>query len=75
MRRKDPLPYYRIIEKKIFELGAIKTHISINLYSEDEFWRIWNKKNFEEVKHVTDPDNILRGLHEKTCRAARGLGR
>jgi hypothetical protein len=75
MRRKDAEHYYRIIEKKLIELGAIKTLISVNLYSEEEFWKIWNKNNFDLVKGKTDPDNIFRGLYEKTCRASRGLGR
>lgn len=75
MRRKDSGHYYKIIEKKLFELGAIKTLISTNLYCEKEFWEIWNKKNYDMVKGKTDPDNIFRGLYEKTCRASRGLGR
>ncbi|AHM56050.1 hypothetical protein EAL2_c07490 [Peptoclostridium acidaminophilum DSM 3953] len=75
MRKKDADYYHRIIEKKLIELGAIKTLISTNLYSEEEFWRIWNKKNYDLVKSKTDPDNIFRGLYEKTCRASRGLGR
>lgn len=75
MRRKDAEHYHRIIEKKLIELGAIKTLISTNLYSEEEFWRIWNKNNYDLVKSKTDPDNIFRGLYEKTCRASRGLGR
>ena len=57
----------------MLELGALKTLISTNLYSEEEFWRIWNKKNYDRVKQQTDPDNIFRGLYEKTCRASRGL--
>lgn len=75
MRRKDTEYYYRILEKKLFELGAIKTLISTNLYSEEEFWKIWNRKNYDQVKRQTDPDNIFRGLYEKTCQASRGLGR
>ena len=73
MKREDPEHYHRIIEKKLVELGAIKTLISTNLYSEQEFWEIWNKKNYDLVKQKTDPDNIFRGLYEKTCRASRGL--
>ena len=73
MKREDPEHYHRIIEKKLVELGAIKTLISTNLYSEQEFWEIWNKKNYDLVKQKTDPDNIFRGLYEKTCRAFRGL--
>lgn len=75
MRRKDAEHYHKIIEKKLIELGAIKTLISTNLYSEEEFWQIWNKKNYDLVKSKTDPDNIFRGLYEKTCRSSRGLGR
>ena len=56
------------------ELGGLKTLISNNYYTEDEFWKIWNKCNYDEVKNVTDPANIFRGLYEKTVSAARGLG-
>jgi len=59
----------------MIELGAIKTLISTNLYSEEEFWNIWNKPNYDRVKSQTDPDNIFRNLYEKTCQASRGLGR
>lgn len=75
MRSEHAEYYYKVIEEKLFELGAIKTLISTNLYSEEEFWQIWNKRNYDAVKAVTDPDNIFRGLYEKTCRASRGLGR
>ncbi len=73
MHRENAEHYYRIIEEKLMELGGLKTLISTNLYSEQEFWRIWNKKNYDRVKQQTDPDNIFRGLYEKTCRASRGL--
>ena len=75
MPTEDPERYYRIIEKELFELGAIKTLISGNFYSEAEFWQIWNKANYDQVKGRTDPDNIFRGLYEKTCLASRGQGR
>ncbi len=73
MQTENKEYYYRIIEKKLYELGAIKTLISTNLYSEEDFWKIWNKKNYDLVKSRTDPDNIFRGLYEKMCRAANGL--
>lgn len=73
LQKKDPKHYYNIIEKKLTEIGAIKTLISTNLYTQDEFWKIWNKDNYEKVKIKTDPDNIFRSLYDKTCRAARGL--
>ena len=73
LQKKNPKHYYNIIEKKLTEIGAIKTLISTNLYTQDEFWKIWNKENYDKVKIKTDPDNIFRGLYDKTCRAARGL--
>lgn len=73
MRRENPNRYHRKIEQKLSEIGAIKTLISTNLYTEQEFWQIWNKDNYDQVKRQTDPDNIFRDLYDKTCLAARGL--
>jgi hypothetical protein len=63
---------YRELEEKLKELNGIKTLISYNYYGEDEFWGIFNRRNFETVKAITDPDNIFRNLYEKTCKAAMG---
>jgi FAD/FMN-containing dehydrogenase len=68
LKKKTDKDYYEIIEKKLTELNALKTLISTNHYTEAEFWKIWNKNNFDEVKKKTDPDNIFRTLYEKTCR-------
>ncbi|MDD5012414.1 MAG: FAD-binding oxidoreductase [Candidatus Nanoarchaeia archaeon] len=75
MKKKDGKNYYRILEEQLIKLGALKTLISNNFYSEEEFWTFWNKENYEEIKKRTDPDNIFRGLYEKTCKASMGLGR
>lgn len=72
MKQRGDTNYYRLLETKLDELGGIKTLISYNYYPEDEFWRIFNRKNFEAVKAITDPDNIFRNLYEKTCKAAMG---
>ena len=73
MKQRGEANYYRLMEEKLQELGGIKTLISYNYYTEDEFWRIFNRKNYDAVKAITDPDNIFRNLYEKTCRAAMGL--
>jgi ABC-type amino acid transport substrate-binding protein len=65
--------YHKIIEDKLKDIGGLKTLISHNYYSETDFWSIWNKKNYEKAKQITDPDNIFRNLYAKTCRATRGL--
>ncbi len=63
---------HAMIEAKLRELGGIKTLISHNYYSQDEFWKIWNAKNYATVKAITDPQNLFRDLYTKTCRAAMG---
>ena len=73
MKQRDGKNYYRLMENKLMELGGIKTLISYNYYTEEEFWEIWNKENYFAVKEITDPDNIFRDLYTKTCRVARGL--
>ena len=73
MKQRGDTNYYRLMEEKLQELGGIKTLISYNYYKEDEFWQIFNRKNYDTVKAITDPDNIFRNLYEKTCRAAMGL--
>lgn len=73
MRQKGDTNYHRLMEKKLQELGGIKTLISHNYYGEDEFWTIWNKPNYDAVKAITDPDNVFRDLYTKTCKAAMGV--
>jgi hypothetical protein len=50
----------------------MKTLISHNYYAEDEFWRTWNRPNYERAKALADPNNVFRDLYTKTCRAAQG---
>jgi hypothetical protein len=73
MKQHGEKNLYRVMEEKLMELGGIKTLISYNYYSEEEFWRTWNKENYDAVKARTDPANIFRNLYEKTCRASMGL--
>jgi hypothetical protein len=73
MRRRDGRNYYKIIEEELLEIGGVKTLISNNYYSESDFWRIWNKDNYDQVKARTDPHNIFRDLYTKTCRTTMGL--
>jgi hypothetical protein len=61
-----------MIEDKLLELGGIKSLISHNYYSEDEFWSVWNRANYRAVKQRTDPANRFRDLYAKTCHAAMG---
>lgn len=63
---------YREIEEVLPRLGGIKTLISHNFYDRDEFWRIFHRAAYDAVKRRTDPDDLLRDLWTKTCRASQG---
>jgi FAD/FMN-containing dehydrogenase len=72
MRQRGPRNYHRMMEEKLGEIGGIKTLIAHNYYPEPEFWAIWNKRNYDAVKSITDPDNLFRDLYTKTCKTAMG---
>lgn len=72
MKQRGGVNYHKLMEDKLLEIGGLKTLISYNYFSEADFWKIWNRENYEQVKRVTDPNNIFRGLYEKTCKAAMG---
>jgi hypothetical protein len=73
LRQTGDVNVHRLIETELAEVGGIKTLISHNYYSRDEFWSTWNKPNYDAVKAITDPDNVFRDLYDKTCRAAMGV--
>ena len=72
MRQKGDKNYHRLMEEKLRELGGIKTLIAHNYYPEAEFWSIFNKRNYDAVKAVTDPNNLFRDLYTKTCKTIMG---
>jgi FAD/FMN-containing dehydrogenase len=72
MRQHGERNAHRVIEEKLREIGGIKTLISHNYYAEDEFWQIFNHKNYDAVKQRTDPHNVFRDLYTKTCVTAMG---
>ena len=71
-QRDDGRNYHRMMEEQLTELGGFKTLIAHNYYPEPEFWTIWNRRTYDEVKQRTDPKNLLRDLYAKTCKAAMG---
>ncbi len=64
-----PKGYYnRLIEKKTEELNGFKSLYSDSYYTEEEFWRIYPKETFLELKAKYDPNNVFKGLYEKCVR-------
>jgi FAD/FMN-containing dehydrogenase len=72
MKQNGDKNYHRMMEEKLRELGGIKTLIAHNYYPEDEFWSIFNKRNYDAVKRITDPKHLFRDLYTKTCKAVMG---
>jgi len=73
MKKRGGKNYYRVLEEGLMELGGLKTLISTNYYTEPDFWKIWNKENYDAVKAKTDPKNIFRDLYTKMCKTSQGL--
>ncbi|MFN7131968.1 MAG: FAD-binding oxidoreductase [Myxococcales bacterium] len=73
MKQTGDVNYHKLMEDKLLELGGIKTLISHNYYSEEDFWKTWNKPNYDAVKARVDPHNIFRDLYTKMCKAAMGV--
>lgn len=72
MKQDGDRNYHKLMEDKLRELGGIKTLISHNYYTRDEFWQTFNQRNYATVKAITDPDNVFRDLYTKTCKVAMG---
>jgi FAD/FMN-containing dehydrogenase len=72
MRQEGGRNLHKIMEEKLLELGGIKTLISHNYYSEQDFWQTYNREHYAAAKARTDPRNLLRDLYAKTCRATQG---
>lgn len=54
-----------VLEDKTYELGGIKTLISRNHYTEDRFWKIYDRENYARAKARLDPHGIFPDLYEK----------
>jgi FAD/FMN-containing dehydrogenase len=63
---------YAEIEQELREVDGIKTLISYNYYDEPTFWTIFNRRNYDAVKRITDAAHKLRDVYDHTCRATQG---
>ena len=68
IRRREAKPdgwYNRQIERKVAELGGVKSLYSDSWYPEDEFWRLYDREVYDRLKRRYDPERRLRDLYEK----------
>jgi len=65
--KKTQLPghFNRLIERKVAELGGIKSLYSDSYYSRQEFDAIYGAQAYRELKSRYDPQNRLHDLYDK----------
>jgi FAD/FMN-containing dehydrogenase len=63
--RREPGHYNRKIERKVAELGGVKSLYSDSYYPEEEFWRLYNKPAYDALKARYDPQGRFKNLYEK----------
>ncbi len=62
----DPeIDYSERLEKKVAEVGGIKTLIGRNHYSPEEFWQTYSKPRIEAAKAAMDPQNLFGTIYDR----------
>jgi len=64
--RRPPGHYNRKIERKVDALGGVKSLYSDSYFKADEFWTIYNREAYLELKRRYDPKGVLGDLYQKT---------
>lgn len=60
-----PGHYNRLVERKVTELGGIKSLYSDSYYPPEEFWEIYNWPAYRRLKQKYDPQGRLKDLYAK----------
>jgi len=61
----EPIHYNLQIEQKLVEIGGFKCLYSDTFFPQDQFWSIYDKKKYDQVKVKYDPNNTYLNLYEK----------
>ena len=62
--RRD-IDYSQLLEQKTYELHGIKTLISENHHSREQFWQIFNRPAYEAAKQRMDAAGLQPDLYDK----------
>lgn len=68
IRGRKQLPegfYNRQIERKVTDLGGMKSLYSDSYFVAEEFWKIYNRASYTRLKQKYDPDGRLKDLYTK----------
>jgi FAD/FMN-containing dehydrogenase len=61
----EPGHFNRLVERKVIELGGIKSLYSDSYFTRDEFDRAYGMASYRALKARVDPQHRLLGLYEK----------
>jgi len=61
----EPGHFNRLVERKVVELGGIKSLYSDSLFTREEFAAAYRMQDYESLKRRYDPQGRLHGLYEK----------
>ena len=65
-RKKMPAGYYnKLIEQQVLELGGMKSLYSDSYFTEEQFWKIYSRPAYENLKSKYDPDGRLKNIYRK----------
>lgn len=70
-RKQLPKGYHnRKIEKKVTELGGVKSLYSDAYFDPEDFWSIYNKPAYDRLKEKYDPTGTFANLYQKCVQRA-----
>ena len=55
------------IEKILYNNYGYKFLCNMNYYDEEEFWKIYDKEKYKEIKEKYDAKNNFLNIYEKVC--------
>ena len=63
--QQPPAHLNRLIERKVAELGGLKSLYSDSYYTPEEFWSVFSHAAYSALKARYDPDRVLPDLYAK----------
>ena len=61
-----------VLERKVHELYGFKTLISRNHYTEEEFWRVFDRPRYDAAKARLDPEDLFGNVFQRFAPAKYG---